>query len=465
MKKIKYIFFILICFLAMRSIQAKTLSEEILEVRKGTLIHINDASGTQIFKDKKLTRKPNSTELAYPFQFGCNHDLYCKYEVIYNGRVENVNGVTLEEAKAEWNADPYLANRWNANYMEHGSASLAQGSKGKYYAIYKKIGKYEGKFIDIKATVIDFEEMQEDSHRTYENRLKRSESAITITNDKVGVAVTGIKWLKIKYEFLDSETGEPVTVKGITTYWDIDYNQGVIINSDNTNKGIYFKSTGEKCTTPYDTNNKCSSEITANELYYSEISAGKYIFDQNSGLNPDVDNNLYQDELTSTAYAIAEEFEGSSITRTFQYSNPLLKTQLEGENPWNGHGALFLSSTDIYDGVEHTITTEVVPKEHANIDPDQIVDSGDDVTINYVADDGYEISYIEIDGVRLTKEELEEAKDSYTFRNVTTDHHIKVVYISNSKTGLFEVGGALLIILIAYVGYIIVTKKKTINEI
>ncbi len=465
MKKIKYILLTLICFLTINSVNAKTLTEEILEVRKGTLTHINDVNEEQVFKDKKLTRKPNSTELAYPFEFGCNHDSYCEYDVQYNGEVKKIGDLTLEEVKSEWNADPYVNNRWDANYMEHGSPSLAQGSKETYYAIYKKVGKYEEKFIDAKATIIDFEEMEEDPRRTHENRLKRSESAITITDDKIGVAVTGVKWVKIKYEFLDSETGEPVVVKGNTTYWDIDYNQGIIINSDNTNKGIYFKSTGEKCTTAYDANNDCNSETVANQLYFSKISVGKYIFDQNSGLNPDDNNNLYQDELTSTAYAITEEFEGASITRTFQYSNPLLKTQLEGENPWNGHGALFVSLTDIYDSVEHVITTEVLPEEHANIDSAQIVDTGNDVTINYAADDEYELSYIEIDGIRLTNDELNKSKDSYTFKNVTADHHIKVVYIKNAGTGLFEVGGVLLIIVIAYISYSIIMKRKAINKI
>ncbi len=77
MKKIKYILLTLICFLTINSVNAKTLTEEILEVRKGTLTHINDVNEEQVFKDKKLTRKPSSTELAYPFEFGYNHDSYC----------------------------------------------------------------------------------------------------------------------------------------------------------------------------------------------------------------------------------------------------------------------------------------------------------------------------------------------------------------------------------------------------
>lgn len=456
MKKFRLLLFALVCIFAMGVVQAKTVTEEMLDARKGTLTNINDANEVLLLKNQKLKRKTNTVELSYPFQLGCEHGKTCTYDVTYDGIVNEVGSVTLEQAKAAWNADESNLNRWDKNGMNSGSASLATGSKNRYYAIYKKVGKYNNKYVDVKATVVDFEEMDSD------NRLKRSESAITLTNDKIGVAVTGIKWIKIKYEFLDSDTGEAVVVKGNTTYWDIDYNQGIVINNDNTNKGIYYRSTGLKCTTEYDENNKCETEETANELYYAKISAGDYIFDQNSGLDPSAANNLYQDELASTAYAFTEEFEGSSITRTFQFSDPLLTTVVEGENPWNGHGALFLSSTNINENIEHKITTEVVNGE---IDPDYVAFTGEDVEINYSPKEGYELSYIEIDGVKISSSELKDAKDKYVFKNVTTDHHIKVVYINNAKTGLFEVGGALLIIAASYVGYMIIIKRKAINEI
>ena len=431
-------------------------TKQIMSTRiDGSLTRLIDATEDYIHKDQGIQRDASGS-YVYSFGLGCKlGEHYCFESVEYQNQVTSISDssttTTLDEIKSAWNADTDNPNRWDKNGMNDGEATIATDAiKNSYYAIYKNAGKYQGKNIDVKATIVDFEPMQDE-------RYLISNPAIVITNKEIGVAVTGIKWVKVKYEFLDSDNGEKLNLKGNTTYWDIDQNQGVIVDSDSTNQGIYFVNNGLK----YNDLETLTVDNVDNQLYYQVLSDGLYIFDHNSGIDQSAKNPLYSDNLNSTAYAFTEEFEGDSITRTFQYSNPIFKNTAN-ERVWNGHGAVYVSSTPISTENQYAIITEV---ENGTIDPSVAAYEGDSVTIHYSPDSGYVLSRIEIDGV---KQSLSGITTEYTFKNINKDHTIKVVYVAkglNPKTGLFEVGGILLAV--AAIGGVVyfITKKKKISNI
>lgn len=73
--------------------------------------------------------------------------------------------------------------------------------------------------------------------------------------------------------------------------------------------------------------------------------------------------------------------------------------------------------------VEYTITTSVT---HGTIDAVATVISGEDLTINYSAYKGYELTAIEIDGDPLS--DISGHENSYTFENVADNHSIDVTF-------------------------------------
>lgn len=425
MKKSRIILIVAICFMFITCINAETLnlSEHIINIRNGQLTKLKDASNSSLNADKEL-KKDRDGNYVYSFGLGCNLNENCisSESVIYSGAVISTeyNGetITIDQAKEKWNNPDDNINpndRWDDNGMNLGTVTFAtESAKNNYSVIYKKMGKYNNKDIDVKMTLVDFENISIPKYTV-------SASAIVFTNNQIGINVTGIKWVKVKLDFIDSETGEAVIVKGNTTYWDIDQNQGVIFNNDSTNKGIYFSNQGMKCV-----DSDCTREEKVNnQLYYSLInSSDVYIFDQNSGLDSSQRNNLYNDKKNSLSYAISEEFEGKSIIRTIQYSNPVMINAASEENTWTGHGGLFLSSKNIeIEREKYRITTEA---ENGEIEDDITVSSGTDVTINYTPNEGYILSEIEVDGQKVS---IEEFNNNYLFSNVNANHHIKVIYV------------------------------------
>ena len=72
--------------------------------------------------------------------------------------------------------------------------------------------------------------------------------------------------------------------------------------------------------------------------------------------------------------------------------------------------------------IEHKITTKVTG---GTIDPDVVVGEGNDETIHYRPNDGYELEKVTVDGEAVN---VKEYPNEYTFIDVQKDHHIEVVY-------------------------------------
>ena len=429
-------------------------SEIVNAMRKSNATLLKNSTNTKVKRDQDELDEQTGTYKDYPLGLGCGIEEDCNFEEVkYEEKVtESQDGKSIDTIKNEWNSNTLNPNRWNENGMDSGEVSLAYDSiKGKYAATYKKAGKYGTSDVDIKVTVMDFEITQYDN----ENYMV-SDPAITLRKDRIGISVTGVKWVKLKFEFFDNATGESIRVKGNTTYWDIDQNQGIIINNDDTNYRIYYSNGGVK----YKNSDK-ETETKDNQLYAEEINSGMYIFDKDSGVKDLKPDPLYNDILNSTAYAVTELFEGTSITRTFQFSNPIY-TNWQEEFVWNGHGGMHLSDTHIESKQQYIITTYV---ENGTIDPEKplTVYEGDDATVKYSPKEGYTLKSIKVDG---ESKDLKTYATEYKFTNIDKDHHVEVIYeVGSAKTGLFEVGGILLLVLATALVAYSLTRKKEIASI
>lgn len=413
----------------------ETLTDKIINIRNNRSNYslLKDFNRDFIFEDEEFKRDSEGNYI-YSFGLGCNLDEKCikEEDVIYSGAVTSTeyNGetISISDAANKWNnpgdgVNP--DNRWRDNGMNSGTPSFTtQNAKNNYSVTYKKMNKYNNRDIDVKMTLIDFENILTPIYTV-------SASAVVFTNNQIGVHVTGVKWVKVKMEFFDSETHEKVKIKGNTTYWDIDQNQGIIINSDgNTNKGIYYSNKGTKCK-----NADCSEEgVANNQLYCSLINQTElYIFDQDSGINPNPEfrNNIYNDVKNSLAYAVSEEFEGEYIVRTIQYSNPVMVNSAGDQNIWTGHGGLFLSSKSVEVVIpRYKVITEVI-NGTINPDPKVVVKSGEDATITYSPNEGYVLSEIKINGEKIDLND--NVLNEYTFTNITSDQHIEVIYVKKES--------------------------------
>lgn len=170
-----------------------------------------------------------------------------------------------------------------------GKATLLNNSiVGKYNATYKNVGIYNGQQIDVKLTLMAYE--VEDANQPAAFWFLPAVIANSVSKN--------VKYVTIKYDFYKTGTTTPVSVKGNTTYWDVDAHQGVII--ENNNKGIYTK------------NN--------NVLKITSGLSVPYIFESNLSNSSDAEEE----------YAFTETFEGSTITRSFTYG------QHNNDDTWSG---------------------------------------------------------------------------------------------------------------------------------
>lgn len=191
---------------------------------------------------------------------------------------------------------------------ESASKYVAKASdieKGKFSNTYVNVGTYKGKKVDVKLTVMGFATFNGpfDTTNTYpnaenpyiafynENSVNSSNNTNTPTVKYIGLYTSSISWVEVKYEFFESGTNKPISVKGHTTYWNFGDWQGVHFLNNNT--GLHG--------------------IEDSKLYYSDIGSKPFIY--TSG-NPS--ENIYD-----SRYTIAETFEGTSMTRVYSFTFPM----------------------------------------------------------------------------------------------------------------------------------------------
>lgn len=103
---------------------------------------------------------------------------------------------------------------------------LEGNANGAYGAIYENVGVYKGRPVDVKMTILDY--------TTWVTADNEYRPHVYINSKQMGINVGGAD-VKVRYEFLDGDTGKTLTVKGIFSIADIDAYQGVEIYNSPTN--------------------------------------------------------------------------------------------------------------------------------------------------------------------------------------------------------------------------------------
>lgn len=182
---------------------------------------------------------------------------------------ESLAGLTNAECKAltgyAWSTmdSAGLDNTYGANLIlpadDAGHDAITEGKKT--FVVYYNIGTYKGDQIDLIVQIVNYKPFEDTKGVVHDGILG------FYSNGYIGVAVCGVEWVKLQYSFIEhkdieaavarAENGESLTglrrtVKGSTSFFDIDYSQAVHIHgSDATSwdemlTGIYVTNVPSK---------------------------------------------------------------------------------------------------------------------------------------------------------------------------------------------------------------------------
>ena len=209
------------------------------------------------------------------------------------------DGCTNRLTAAEKQVYKNSSSEANKEIIKDDTCKAENSIKGKYNMIYKNIGTYNGKDIDVKLTIMDFS--LNDHYLSsrgvgvvgfYNGTAYNDPNDVDQNTGLLGVTTIGAEWVEVKYEFFESGTSNKIKVKGFTNYWDVDSWQGVYF--EDGYKGIY------------------ASDKTA--LYYNEVEGNPFISAPNGGISATTHYN--------PKGHFAETFEADTMTIVYSFARP-----------------------------------------------------------------------------------------------------------------------------------------------
>jgi len=213
----------------------------------------------------------------------------------------------------------------------------------------------------------------------------------------------------------------------------------------------------------YKVTNESDADVT--EFFNVTNTGNKYTF----SVKPNIlqDDKFYSDTYIFTFNTVLTDASKEKVkqdkTMDFAASSKLTRTK--------GTSSKYLLTSNVDTSVKiYNIITEAV---NGTIDDKiDIICEGNDIIVNYKPNDGFTIAKIFIDDEEI---ELNGYKSSYTFKNVSSDHKIKVVFeqvqstegeVSNPPTGAFIGATISVLAILGLVIFVINCKnKKVINKI
>ena len=156
--------------------------------------------------------------------------------------------------------------------------TLTAKDKNKYYAWYRKGMYYQGKWVDIKVTLVDFE--------------LRDGAFFRFVTDRPGIETCKVEWAETKMEFFRSDNGNAIDVKGYITFQDIDLYQGILMKNGFGN--VYVK------------------RAALENLKTATVNGKNYYFDT-SGLNQ---------SGSDTGFMLSVLISGKAATAVFTFVRP-----------------------------------------------------------------------------------------------------------------------------------------------
>lgn len=99
--------------------------------------------------------------------------------------------------------------------------------KGNIGAWYYNVGKYQGKTVDLKCTVVDYEKLY-----ASEDSLGVSIGWVAMSEEHIGLYLRHLNWAELKLEFYDAETGALLPIKSSAVITDVDAGEGMMVTSE-----------------------------------------------------------------------------------------------------------------------------------------------------------------------------------------------------------------------------------------
>lgn len=252
-------------------------------------------AGNPLKDDKDVKTGAIPSEYSFSLGKGPTNETY---NVPYNVKVFNKRIGELQDKGFVW------VNNNTVNATDANKSKI----KNDYFVKATNVGMYNGKKIDVVASVVDYATINEGWNEIDDHLIR-------VRANKLGVDVANIKYVTILFTFYESNTNTKIRIKGNTTYWDVDAYQGINAE-DSSLRDIYVSE-------------KFKGQIQLKKDLY-------YIYNDKignlglEGLIPgfywqDCDSSI--DKFTNPkhctgAFAYTETFEGESIKRTFTFGYP-----------------------------------------------------------------------------------------------------------------------------------------------
>lgn len=176
-----------------------------------------------------MAQAPNANEITSSDRIGSNFVFVPR---IINGKTTaRAFGANATWAKA---SEPDIAEYSYSGFAFKTSDPGNIASKGAMGVYYSNVGSYEGKDIDMKATVLDWQNNDEE-HAQY----------MLLGDDTLNMNIPGKgSSLKVRYDYFDHETHKPVKIQGYLSFYDFDGDQGIFVSPDTLPnvKNVYYTS-------------------------------------------------------------------------------------------------------------------------------------------------------------------------------------------------------------------------------
>lgn len=155
-----------------------------------------------------------------------------------------IDGVTRAEPFGPWDNLDVSRTSYSPDSLTSvripASDDSLQGQIGMWY---RNVGTWQGRSVDLKATLTDYE--------FYTNDDAPSQMILWGMKDRIGFCVAGESYIDIRYDFSDSETGEPLSLPAYMTFDDVDWGQAIEI-TDNPGSLYAPAGTSLRCLTGAD---------------------------------------------------------------------------------------------------------------------------------------------------------------------------------------------------------------------
>ncbi len=116
---------------------------------------------------------------------------------------------------------------WNSVENTYTISNPTDDKKGKIGILYTNVGNYEGKPLDLKITLMDWDQYLNPDVQTF----------ISYEQKEIGHSQSGYTWVDQVWEYVDHETGKPVKISGsFMTFADLDAKQYVEFSKETTDK-------------------------------------------------------------------------------------------------------------------------------------------------------------------------------------------------------------------------------------